>query len=787
VFTWNMDLWLPWTANAAPEDLARPTRLADCARQFAVMRQLGTEAIREGRVPLWNRWIYCGTPFLANFQPGVFYPPNLVLALSDLTLPDAMTAYLVFHLLVAVWGTFVLLRLFGVSAPAALFGAVVFGWSGYNAARTGIPTMVATGSWLPWVLAATQWWLRRGTRGAWAAMAGALALAGLAGFAQIFVFVLYAWVLFGLLQGLAHRPATTRRRWTGWAAAGVVALLLVSVHLVPALEFRGLAQDATNSGEMLASGTLHPLAAGKLVVPDLLGNATVGDNATHLLSKGSGYYFQTERSTAVYAGILPLLLLGVVLLAPGDHRRHALFALAIALGGLAFSFGTPLLPLLARLPGLAFSRPDRAVFLWCFGAALGSGIGAHRLASREGPDLRRSSNGLGLLLGGAATIFCLLAIGFRSSLLPARILEQVGPDHFLWAAAVSLVVALLSTGIFLLRASGRLGARTFLLGALVLLAADLARVALPMNVMQPKDSIFRPVRPDGSLAFLRARRESEGPFRILRFDPRRGPFSGILPPSTAALYEIEDALGFDSLNLARIRDVMAALDPEIVVKRGNFRAALDPRALDSPLLDALNVRYVLARDTIPLPGLELVHASDAVVFENADARPRAFLVDEVRVIEDGAALVRAMAQPSFRPDLWAYSEEAVPGLPPPGVSGAAGAASGDRPSAGTARIVSYRDEEVTVAVAPERGALLVLADAHYPGWKALVDGREVPIHRVNHTFRGVVVEPGERNVVFKYEPVSFRAGALLSLLGLAAWAAGIWACQRHGAERSEGR
>jgi hypothetical protein len=647
--------------------------------------------------------------------------------------------------------------------------------------------MVATGSWLPWLLAATRQWFQRGTRGAWAGMAAALALAGLAGFAQIFVFTLYAWALFSLLQGIGRRPGTTRGRWVGWALGGVVGLLLVSVHLVPALEFRSLAQDATNTAQMLSSGTLHPLAAGKLVVPDLLGNPTTGNNATHLLAKGSGYYFQTERSTAVYVGILPLLLVGVVLLAPGDHRREALFALAIALGGLAFSFGTPLLPWIARLPGLAFSRPDRAVFLWCFGVALCGGIGAHRLASREGSGLKRNSNGLGLLLGGAAAIFCLVAAGLRGSFLSERVLALVGRDEVLRAAAGGLAVALLATGLFLLRATGRLGPRAFLLGALALIAADLGRVALPLNVMQPKESVFRPIRPGGSLAFLTARRDAEAPFRILRFDPQRGPFSGILPPSTAARYGFEDVLGFDSLNLARIRDVMAALDPQIVVKRGNFRAAVDPEALDSPLLDALNVRYVLARDTLLLEGLELVHDSDVAVYQNADARPRAYLVDEVRVIADGAALLRAMAQPSFRPDLWAYSERTIPGLKTPDSREAAARALDGGVTGGTARIVSYRDEQVVVQVTPERSSLLVLADAHYPGWKASVDDREVPIHRVNHTFRGVVVEPGDREVVFRYEPASFRVGVLLSLLGFLGLGAGTWACGRHGAGRSEGR
>ena len=34
-----------------------------------------TDAVREGRVPLWNPYIGLGRPFLADTQNAVFYPP----------------------------------------------------------------------------------------------------------------------------------------------------------------------------------------------------------------------------------------------------------------------------------------------------------------------------------------------------------------------------------------------------------------------------------------------------------------------------------------------------------------------------------------------------------------------------------------------------------------------------------------------------------------------------------------------------------------------------------------
>jgi uncharacterized membrane protein YfhO len=44
--------------------------------------------------------------------------------------------------------------------------------------------------------------------------------------------------------------------------------------------------------------------------------------------------------------------------------------------------------------------------------------------------------------------------------------------------------------------------------------------------------------------------------------------------------------------------------------------------------------------------------------------------------------------------------------------------------------------------------------------------------RANALFRGVVVEPGEHDVEFKYEPESFKLGVLISLLTVVAGIAG---------------
>ena len=67
------------------------------------------------------------------------------------------------------------------------------------------------------------------------------------------------------------------------------------------------------------------------------------------------------------------------------------------------------------------------------------------------------------------------------------------------------------------------------------------------------------------------------------------------------------------------------------------------------------------------------------------------------------------------------------------------------------------------------------------GWEtinAYVDGERRPIHRVNVIFRGVWLDQGRHEVVFRYEPPSFRWGAVLSVVGLLAIAAMLWLGRR---------
>jgi hypothetical protein len=114
----------------------------------------------------------------------------------------------------------------------------------------------------------------------------------------------------------------------------------------------------------------------------------------------------------------------------------------------------------------------------------------------------------------------------------------------------------------------------------------------------------------------------------------------------------------------------------------------------------------------------------------------------------------ALQAPDFDPRAEVLLEE-----PPEG--GASPAAAAGPP--GDVTMTTYTPEYVELATRMSAPGFLVLGDLSYPGWKAFVDGHEVPILRANYLFRAVRLEPGRAEVRFEYRPRSFRLGVAFAV------------------------
>jgi hypothetical protein len=93
-----------------------------------------------------------------------------------------------------------------------------------------------------------------------------------------------------------------------------------------------------------------------------------------------------------------------------------------------------------------------------------------------------------------------------------------------------------------------------------------------------------------------------------------------------------------------------------------------------------------------------------------------------------------------------------------------------------ARLVDRSRNRVAVEVASPGPGILVLNEAHYPGWEAEVDGRPARVFRADHALRAVIVPAGAHRVAFSFRPAglvvilcAFAAGLLLVACAALPW------------------
>lgn len=85
---------------------------------------------------------------------------------------------------------------------------------------------------------------------------------------------------------------------------------------------------------------------------------------------------------------------------------------------------------------------------------------------------------------------------------------------------------------------------------------------------------------------------------------------------------------------------------------------------------------------------------------------------------------------------------------------------------GHIKLISYTPNKIVLHTQTDNDAFLYLSDTWYPGWKAYVDKEEKEIYRANLTFRAIKLPKGNHEIIFKYKPMSFYIGAILTLLGI---------------------
>ncbi|MGE3269697.1 MAG: oligosaccharide flippase family protein, partial [Chloroflexota bacterium] len=284
--------------------------------------------------------------------------------------------------------------------------------------------------------------------------------------------------------------------------------------------------------------------------------------------------------------------------------------------------------------------------------------------------------------------------------------------------------------------------------AVLLLVADLFSFGIGFNAASDTRPLsFVPQ----TIAAIKA---DPGLFRIVTFGE-----DDTLPSNTNMLFGLQDIRGYDTIILREYVEYLELIEPQRGIPYSKVAKLFDQRSLQSPLLDLLNVKYVLTSKVLSLPDLTLFAQGDGIrVYRNERAMPRAFVVSRAIEVPSRLEALATIRRPGFDPRQAVVIE--------------VDNASGQPISTGTpaaplvpADVTAYGNNRVVVrADGGTAGGMLVLADVYFPGWTATIGGADTPVLRANGLFRAVQLPPGEHTVEFRYRPLSVRVGGLLSVI-----------------------
>lgn len=686
--------------------------------------EYGFTRLREGALPLWAPVQECGYPFLSDPRTGIFQPLNFPFLLAPAERALALQAFLCLFLAAAGFSVFA--RSLGMGYIPAFLGALVFAFSGANAATMSQPALAATFAWMPLIFWAVREHIR--TNRPVARLVGAVAVGGLC------------------LAG-------------AWGAATIVllqVLIYAATMLVLAARRKGVETFS------LATGTLLILAAGLLIaavqiVPTLRWAVTLQDPLAFLLGTDGARHAPTGLRE------LAAQLFGARAPSPLRDALPGMLTPAPAYVGM--------LPLLV-LPAAWFHREARPERLFCTLFLLLVVI-AHIL------DPLRTDNSAFLSMLYLPAAFCLATL---CALGCDRLLET-GRDPrspLIWIP-VLLVTLMACVGLY---ASPTVSRGLILLHLLVIFPFVIMRLrwlAVPtglalavlvfVDLATANANYYQHPYEDAPASFernedllARAGEQALGDRIFMRVHPLNAHMTG----NAGFLTGLNIANGAMLPRTRKAARWWAAArgNPDLMrlaAVRVQIQTQNDLRAEDVAVTPAA------ATPEKHAPGEErrLVYEDGrARILVDDDALRRAVWIPNYEVADNFDVALTRLQGTGFDPHQTCILEatgrardaleKRVPRAPDTTMLSANA----------TCAITQDEPEHVRLRVRADAPGICLLNDTFAPGWTARVDGRRATILPANGLFRAVALDAGEHTVDYYYRPWSIWIGLVLSVASL---------------------
>ncbi len=744
----------------------------DILRYYYPVWHYSWENLRHLNIPLWNPLLNMGCPHLANPQTCVFYPLGILFLLPDYTW--AFNFYILLHLSLSAFFTFLWMRDCGQSHKAAFLAGFAFAAGGYMQSNINLTISLCTATYFPLVLLMLRRAMSRDGFAWKVSLAFAFLFQYLAGDPSIFFASVMVCSIFVLFRTAERRFEEKTLSWRPLAALGQSLVLFLALAAFQWPLFVEFIFHSTRSGMSFQDSSVWSMQ-----YKDLL--SVVVPFFSDITLQMVDYWVRQSWLENYYAGATVVVLAMTTFFVRRSrmvsyHALLLLFALSLSLGG-----NTLVYPVLYKIvPFMNFIRyPVRFYFLFNFSLACLAGFALDVIlqstANRSRASDRRGLRWLvfvALFLALSGAVLLVFAPSFEDRIwhwIKDRYENTVKPFYSGEILQDLTIVTLrnirrsifLSAFVFLgIAAAARFRIKTGLLAVffLVLVFIDLTA----SNIAEP--TVSRAAI-EKTLPVIQRVTQDKEVFRVLASPKAVWQQDHLLSTTLDRWYEeqqermvtnmmllfaLQDVRGYDSLYIREAFDIQSVL--------AFFKTP------NSPLVRFLNVRYMVSPlQQLPTPYRLLVQSS-VNLFINDRSLPRALVVPDAETVSDEKKLRDKLLSASFNPTKIVYLTKKSDGIFYGDPS--------DHPDRAQASITEYTAQNLRMTVSAVSNSWLVVSDVFYPGWKAWVDGKPAKIYQANHAFRAVPLVPGLHEVRMVYDPLLFKIGGTISLftiLGLFAY------------------
>lgn len=751
-FDFEVGFLYPW------KDMVWPTQeLANAARHYKnylVSDSVGVilpiklyviDAIKQGILPVWNPYLLNGSSLIGNIQAAVMYPLNVLYFVASY--PIAYTLYVLAQIVMANVFMYKFLTKVGFRRLTATFGAVSFSFSAYIMVWLTLGTIGHAYLWMPFVLWCFEEFNEKKGPRFFIGMVAGLTCSLFAGHIQtaMFVYIVFSlWVFCGWIVVRKNQHIVT------YLMTVLLSLGLAAIALLPAFEtYTQSVRGFITSESFYRSESLALTSYIQALIPDFFGHPVTRNWWGEI----------NYAESAIYFGTIPFLLFLYSLGRFQKKDRIYLSAFAITLLGFILSLENIVSYTLYRLqiPIISSSTFARFSSIYIFGALILSCFGFTQLLQ----DLRQKNSARIIRFFGGTT----LVLSIYWILLITKALPDVYTEHLSSILRNSILPSGFIVALLMIIGIGFAAYKTsqqkkynlqLILGVMILLltSVELLRFGNKYTPFSPKEFFYPPHPVINELQ------------RITKHDGYR--YYDYLPTNANAIFQIPSVGGNDPLynqysgELAMQGNMLYAKPTD----RGSMQFPDGPNK--QRILNLFSAAYFPDRENnfrnswVGKNGgkqelfdeeFDLVWEENLYqIYKNKNALPRAYIVHNVKREDNKEIIFKNLTSSEFQATQSAYVSFA--------------GESSD--SLGSSTIV-HKDisaQRLAFTATTDAPGLFVLTDTFYPGWKAMVNGKDTQIMRTNWAFRGIIIPEGTSDITFVYDADTITYGAIISLTSL---------------------